>query len=86
MVASTAFGKSVKKRLVDLEQTQGWLCGKVREKTGLYFDDSYLSKILTGKLTTPGMMNAIAEILDIPIMPDAETVNTDTVTAPRNSA
>ncbi len=62
---TTAFGKKVKKRLVDLEQKQSWLIEQVAEKTGLYFDGSYLHKVMTGQLNTPKVVKAICEILDI---------------------
>jgi len=65
-LAYTAFGKSVKKRLIDLEKGNGWLCERVREKTGLYFDDSYLSKICSGSYVPAKMVAAISEILEIP--------------------
>lgn len=65
-MAYTAFGKEVKKRLIDLEKSQGWLCEQVRAKTGLYFDDSYLSKICTGSYTPAKMVDVLREILDIP--------------------
>ena len=60
----TSFGKNVKKRLIDSEKSQEWLISEVRKKTGLYFDSSYLYKILTGQLTTPKIVNAINEILE----------------------
>ena len=66
MAQVTAFGKEVKKRLVDLDRRQVWLVCEVRERTGLYFDDSYLHKILTGQLTTPKITQAIREILELP--------------------
>lgn len=59
------YAKTVKKRLIDLDMSSGELCRRVAEKTGKYFDDSYLSKILNGKLSTPGMISAINEILNI---------------------
>ena len=61
----TPFGKSIKKRLIDIDHTQAWLIEQVAEKTGLYFDRSYLFKIQTGKLATPKIVNAISEILDL---------------------
>jgi len=61
----TAFGRDIKKRLVDLEQNQNWLIAQVSKKTGLYFDGSYLYKIMTGQLNTPKIVQAIKEILDI---------------------
>jgi len=65
-VAYTVFGKTVKKRLIDMDKTQGWLCEQVREKTGMYFDSSYLSRICAGKSNPPKMVTAIRDILSIP--------------------
>lgn len=59
------FGKEIGKRLIDLDKPQLWLIDEVRKKTGLYFDDSYLYKIRTGQLSTPKIVQAICEILDI---------------------
>lgn len=72
MTQATVFGKSIKKRLVDMDQTQIWLIEKVREKTGLYFDSWYLSKIMLGKIATPSIVTAICEILDIEYEQDNE--------------
>lgn len=62
----TAFGKEIKKRLVDIDRTQAWLIEQVAELTGLYFDRSYMHKIQTGKLSTPKIVQAIREILELP--------------------
>ena len=62
----TPFGKEIKKRLVDLERSQAWLIDSVSEKTGLYFDRSYMNKIMKGQLYTPKIVQAICEILSIP--------------------
>lgn len=64
-IKTTDFGKTVKHRLIDIDQSQGWLVEEVKKKTGLYFDSSYLQKILNGKSSAPKLVNAIAEILDI---------------------
>ena len=61
----TPFGKDIKKRLLDVDHDQSWLIEQVSVKTGLYFDRSYLHKIMTGKLNTPGIVSAICEILGI---------------------
>lgn len=63
---TTAFGKEIKKRLVDKDKTQTWLVEQVKEKTNLFFDSSYLHKILVGELATPKVVQAIREVLDIP--------------------
>ena len=65
------FGKEIKKKLVDLDQTQDWLIEQVKADTGLFFDSSYLHKILTGKLQTPKIIESISKILDI----EAKAVN-----------
>jgi len=59
------YGKEIKKKLVDIDKTQTWLIEKVKAKTGLYFDSSYLHKILTGQIATPSIVTAINEILGI---------------------
>lgn len=61
----TPFGKDIKKRLLDVDHDQIWLIEQVSTKTGLYFDRSYLHKIMTGKLNTPGIVSAICDVLGI---------------------
>jgi len=65
-LAITSFGKSVKIRLIEMEKTQDWLIEQVKNRTGLFFDSSYLWKIMNGVVATPGMVEAIREILDLP--------------------
>ena len=59
------FRKQVKYRLIDLGESQKWLEAQVREKTGLYFDSSYLAKIFSGERNAPKIKAAICEILCI---------------------
>lgn len=66
------FGKQVKIRLIELGQTQEWLIEQVKEKTGDFFDSSYLHRILSGKLPAetgrngkPGKAAVIREILGL---------------------
>lgn len=68
-MAFSAFGKSVKKRLVDLDQTQAWLADEVTKKTGLYMDSGYMNKLLRGIHKSPKVISAICEILSIPDAP-----------------
>lgn len=63
------FGKDIDKCLVDLDKSKNWLIAEVRKKTGLFFDSSYLSKIKTGKLSTPRICQAICDILGISAPP-----------------
>ncbi|HJB57932.1 MAG TPA: XRE family transcriptional regulator [Candidatus Flavonifractor intestinipullorum] len=65
MASTTEFGKTIEKKLIDLERPQNWLIEQVRAQTGLYFDSSYLYKIKTGKLATPKIVRAIREILGL---------------------
>lgn len=60
------FGKAIKIKLITLGKTQNWLIEQVKEKTGLFFDSSYLYKIMVGKAKTPSIVTAIREILDLP--------------------
>ena len=62
----TKFGLDVKMSLLKSGKTQNWLIEQVKEKTGMFFDDSYLYKILTGQRKAVEMANAIREILNLP--------------------
>ena len=61
----TEFGMKIKFVLIRLGKTQEWLITKVCESTGLYFDSSYLYKIMTGKNKNRKIISAICEVLDI---------------------
>lgn len=49
-----------------MERTQTWLIEQVKGLTGMYFDRSYLYKIMAGKIHTPVMIECIKKILDLP--------------------
>lgn len=55
----------MKKKLVDIDKSQEWLIDQVKSKTGLFFDSSYLYKILTGQRNAPLIKQAINEILEL---------------------
>ena len=52
-------------RLLNIGKSQKWLCEQVTERTGLYLDSSYLSKISEGKLSGKKVVPVINEILGI---------------------
>ena len=59
------FGLCVKTKLLQIGKEQKWLEEAVAEKTGLFVDNSYMYKILTGKRNAPKIIEAICEILSI---------------------
>ncbi|MBR2478950.1 MAG: XRE family transcriptional regulator [Clostridia bacterium] len=61
----TEFGKKIKFALIMRDLTQDWLISEVKKKTGLYFDSSYLNKIMTGKNENDKVLTAIKEILEL---------------------
>ena len=65
MATLTEFGKLVKIKLIQMDKPQKWLNEEVVKRTGLYFDDSYLHRIVTGKNSNPKIVSAIKEILEI---------------------
>lgn len=65
-----AFGTKIEHRLVDLHNTDKWLIEAVQKDTGKYFDRSYLHKIKTGELTTPGIIASICKVLGIKDQPE----------------
>lgn len=52
-------------KLIDLEWNTAKLADAVSEKTGMYCDTSYVSKILSGERSAPKIRAAICEILEI---------------------
>lgn len=67
MAEYTRFGLAVKTKLLGPPtKTQAWLVNEVKAATGMYVDDAYVSKILTGQRNAPKIVQAIREILDIP--------------------
>lgn len=61
----TPFGLCVKTKLLQRGKTQTWLMQRICEETGLFVDDSYLYKILTGQRRATKIVQAIRAILEI---------------------
>lgn len=59
------FGLCVKTKLLQLGKDQKWLEEAVAEKTGLFVDNGYMYKILTGQRNAPKIVAAIREILEL---------------------
>lgn len=64
------FGKAVRIRLIELNRDQNWLIEQVKERTGDYFDSSYLHRLLAGKTSgetgyngKPGKAEVIRDVL-----------------------
>ena len=72
MAKTTEFGKAVKIRLIEMDKTQEWLIQQVKERTGDFFDSSYLHRLMagttpgkSGKDGKPGKIDVICDILDL---------------------
>ena len=61
------FGLCVKTELLRMGKEQKWLEEAVTEKTGLFVDNGYMYKILTGQRNAPKIVSAIREILNIEV-------------------
>ena len=59
------FGLLVKTELLKQGKSQKWLEETVSEKTGLFVDNGYMYKILTGERNPTKIIDAICEILNI---------------------
>ena len=59
------FGLCVKTELLRMGKSQKWLEEAITEKTGLFVDNGYMHKILTGQRNAPKIVAAICEILNI---------------------
>ena len=63
MAQVTDFGKAVKKRFIDVTKNTSWLADQVRKKTGMFCDQAYISRIVSGERNAPKIVAAINEIL-----------------------
>jgi hypothetical protein len=61
----TDFGLCVKTELLRMGKDQKWLEEAVSEKTGLFVDNGYMYKVLTGRRNAPKIVAAISDILGI---------------------
>ena len=59
------FGLCVKTKLLQTGKDQKWLEKEINKKTGLFVDNGYMYKILTGQRNAPKIIAAICEILNI---------------------
>ena len=66
MVPNTAFGKAVKKALIDRDKSISWLCSQIELRTGMYADNGYLRKIFVGERKAGKMKGIICDILELP--------------------
>lgn len=63
----TDFGLCVKTELLRRGMEQKELEKRITETTGLYVDSGYIYKILTGQRNAPKVVQAIREILGLPV-------------------
>ena len=63
----TDFGLCVKTELLRRGREQKWLEEEVSKMTGLFVDNGYMYKILTGQRNAPKVVHAIREILCLPV-------------------
>ena len=59
------WGLCVKTELLRIGKDQKWLEETVAEKTGLFVDNGYMYKILTGRRNAPKIVEAICEVLNV---------------------
>ena len=59
------FGLCVRTELLRIGKSQKWLSETVSQRTGLFVDNGYMHKILTGQRKAPKIVAAIKEILNI---------------------
>ena len=61
----TTFGLCVKTELLKKGMTQEELVTRVKEDTGMFLDNLYLYKILTGKRSPEKIISSIKKILEM---------------------
>lgn len=64
--ALTEYGKTVKGKLIELNETQEWLVGEIKKiLPDSYVDSSLLNKVLVGDVNNSKIIPAINKILGI---------------------
>jgi len=64
--ALTEYGKTVKGKLIELNETQEWLVGEIKKiLPDSYVDSSLLNKVLVGDVNNSKTIPAINKILGI---------------------
>ena len=61
----TAYGKSIKQKLLDMDKTQNWLISKINERSSIKMTSSYLNRIMIGKVADSSAVPIINDILNI---------------------
>ena len=67
----TPFGLCVKTELLRRGKSQKWLEEEISTRNHLYVDSGYMYKILTGQRNAPKIVQAIQEILELPVQDSA---------------
>lgn len=63
MAILTAYGREIRKQLIDMGKSEGWLVGEIKERTDKFIDQRYLSAVLNGKRQCRWMVREINEVL-----------------------
>lgn len=58
-------GEQIEISLIKANRTNEWLISEVATDSGRYFDRSYLHKVKTGEIQTPGIVSSIKKILEL---------------------
>lgn len=53
----------MRKQLIDMNRSESWLVGKIKERTDKFIDQRYLSAVLNGKRKSKWMVQEINEVL-----------------------
>ena len=61
----TEYGQEIQMELLKRQKTRNWLIEELRQKTGMYVDGSNLYKLMTGKIKSSKLTDAIQEILGV---------------------
>ena len=61
----TEYGQAIEIALIQRKKPKKWLIQELQERTGMFVDGSNLNKIMTGKIKSPKITDAIEEILGV---------------------
>ena len=62
---ATKYGQRVQMRLIQIHKPQTWLMAEIKKRTDMYIDGSILFKVLTGKVKSQRITDAIEDIIGV---------------------
>ena len=62
---ATEYGQQVQMKLIEMRKSQSWLIDEIKSRTDMYIDGSILFKVLTGRVKSQRITDAIRDAIGV---------------------